>query len=172
MVTLSHTFASEATVIVNEISTRPVVEQDKPFIFELFKTTRAWEMSLVDWSDAQKETFLQQQFAAQTRQYQQNYPQGEHSLILLHGKPTGRIYTAESLYEVQLLDILLVPEARNQGIGSHLMAQLKERARQVNKPLRFYVWQLNHAAQRFYERHNCFCIGETGAYLHMEWNPE
>ena len=91
MVTLSHTFASEATVTTSAISTRPVAEQDNLFIFELFKTTRAWEMSLVDWSDAQKETFLQQQFAAQTQQYQQNYPQGEHSLILLHGKPTGRI---------------------------------------------------------------------------------
>ncbi|MEM7116127.1 MAG: GNAT family N-acetyltransferase, partial [Chloroflexota bacterium] len=120
----------------------------------------------------QKESFLQQQFAAQALQYQKNYPQGQHDLILLNGGSIGRIYTAEGQNELQLLDILLAPEARNQGVGSHFMTQLKGRARQASKPLRFYVWQLNHAAQRFYERHNCYVTHEAGAYLHMEWKPE
>lgn len=155
-----------------EPSLHPVNEQDWPFIYELFKSTRAWEMSLVDWSDEQKETFLQQQFHAQKVQYIGNYPMGEHNIVLLDGRPIGRIYTAELKNEVVLLDVILAPEARNQGVGSFLMEQLKEQARRVNKPLRFYVWQLNHAAQRFYQRHDCYFIDELGAYLHMEWKPE
>ncbi|MCA9996958.1 MAG: GNAT family N-acetyltransferase, partial [Anaerolineales bacterium] len=81
------------------------------------------------------------------------------------------IYVDHNPTEIRLLDIVLLPEKRNQGIGAAYLQTLQQAAGQANIPLRFYVWQLNHAAQRFYQRHGCRVVEEVGAYILMEWRP-
>lgn len=153
------------------ITTRPATGQDDSFLFELYKTMRAWEMSQVDWSETEKNIFLQQQFNAQKTHYLHTFPNANHRIILHNDQPIGRIYVDHHPAEIRLLDIVLLPSARSQGIGSTFLRQLQDEARQANVPLRFYVWQLNHAAQRFYQRHDCRIIEEVGAYVYMEWQP-
>ncbi|MEZ4511885.1 MAG: GNAT family N-acetyltransferase [Chloroflexota bacterium] len=152
-------------------TTRPATSQDDPFLLELYKTMRAWEMAQVDWSESEKDTFLQQQFNAQQTHYLQAFPNATHDIILQNGQPIGRIYVDHNPTEIRLLDIVLLPEKRNQGIGAAYLQTLQQAAGQANIPLRFYVWQLNHAAQRFYQRHGCRVVEEVGAYILMEWRP-
>lgn len=156
---------------VPHTTTRPVTAQDDSFLYGLYKTMRAWEMAQVDWAESEKEKFLQQQFNAQKTHYLQAFPNASHNIILHNGQPIGRIYADHGPNEIRLLDIVLLPETRNQGIGAAYLQALQGEAAQANIPLRFYVWQLNHAAQRFYQRHGCRIVEEVGAYILMEWQP-
>lgn len=153
------------------LSFRPVTEDDTSFLYELYCSTRALEMSAIDWDNAQKQTFLQMQFNAQVSQYQSAFPTANHDIILRKNKPVGRLYIDRSQNEIRLLDIIINPKKRNHGIGSFCLKQLKNEATQANIPLRFYVWHTNYDAQRFYERHDCVELGEMGAYIFMGWHP-
>ncbi len=151
-------------------TTRPVTPEDNEFLYELYKTMRAMEMGLVDWDDNQKEQFLQMQFQAQQTHYQTTFPTAEHQIILLDGHPIGRIYVDRNANEIRLLDIILLPTHRNLGIGTTYLQQLQHDAADKNVPVRFYVWQFNHDAQRFYHRLGFQTVAEAGAYIQMEWN--
>ena len=160
------------TIANHKTTIRLATPSDDPFVFELYKTTRAMEMGMVDWDSAQKEHFLQMQFQAQQTHYQTTFPDADHHLILLNSKPIGRIYVDRADNEIRLLDIILLPTYRNQGIGSFYLQQLKDEAAQTKIPVRFYVWQLNHAALRFYHRHGFHAIEDVGAYVHLQWQPQ
>jgi ribosomal protein S18 acetylase RimI-like enzyme len=169
MDSLTSTFSPQTTP--HNTTARPATSQDEPFLFELYKTMRAWEMAQVDWGESEKDKFLQQQFNAQKNHYLQAFPNATHNIILHNDQPIGRIYVDHNPNEIRLLDIVLLPETRNQGIGKAYLQALQHQAQQANIPLRFYVWQLNQAAQRFYQRHGCQMVQEVGAYILMEWRP-
>lgn len=153
------------------VSTRPYTPDDAPFVFALYATTRAGEMALVDWDDAQKEQFLRMQFQAQKQHYTSAFPAARHDIILFNGEAVGRIYVDRNPHEVRLIDIVLLPAYRNRGIGAFFMEQLKQDARTAGVPVRLFVWQPNEAAQRFYRRHGFEDVGQQGAYVLMEWQP-
>ncbi len=44
------------------ISLRPITAEDVDFLYRVYASTRADEMKLVDWDDAQKRAFLEMQF--------------------------------------------------------------------------------------------------------------
>ena len=152
-------------------STRPVVPEDYEFLYDLYKSMRAPEMGLVDWDENQKEQFLQMQFQAQQTHYQTTFPNADHQIILLDGRSIGRIYVDRTPDEIRLLDIILLPAYRNLGIGNTFLQQLQNEAANKNVPIRFYVWQFNLDAQRFYHRLGFQTVSEAGAYIQMEWNP-
>ena len=58
------------------ITLRPVVlAADQDFLLQVYASTRAHEMSLVPWTDAQKQAFVRQQFEAQLAHYAMQYPE-------------------------------------------------------------------------------------------------
>ena len=52
---------------------------DEGFLLQVYASTREDEMSLVDWSEDQKSTFIKMQFDAQTHHYQVHFPTGRVS---------------------------------------------------------------------------------------------
>jgi ribosomal protein S18 acetylase RimI-like enzyme len=154
------------------IELRPSSEEDETLLYELYASTRDAEMSAVDWDQAQKESFLQMQFAAQMTHYQNHFPQATHHIILLEREPIGRIYVDRNDREIRVLDITISPEYRNRGIGSTLMGKLLDEADQSGAPVRLFVWRLNHDALRWYERLGFSQVEDAGAYLLMERSPQ
>jgi ribosomal protein S18 acetylase RimI-like enzyme len=152
------------------LTLRLVAGADEPFLFALYSSTRAAEMALVDWPVEQQQRFLQMQFGAQQEHYRANFPMAEHKIILLGREDVGRIYVDRAGDEIRLLDITITPEQRNGGIGRKLMTDLQAEGAASGQPVRFYVWQLNHDALRFYKRLGFKEAGaEAGAYIAMEW---
>lgn len=149
---------------------RPAALEDKPFLRQLFATTRAEELALMPWDDHQKETFISMQFNAQDQQYAMSYPQADHSIILLKDVPIGRMMVARNDTAISLVDIALVPEFRNVGIGSGLIKDLLNEAAAVGKPVRLHVF-FSSAAVRLYESLGFSRIGLDTAYLEMIWVP-
>src|SRR5258706_11838815 len=56
------------------IAYRPVRPEDRPFLRYVYGTTREEELQRVPWSDEQKANFIDMQFHAQTRHYEDYYP--------------------------------------------------------------------------------------------------
>ncbi|MGR9087925.1 MAG: GNAT family N-acetyltransferase [Gammaproteobacteria bacterium] len=149
------------------ISFRPVGAEDRSFLYKVYVSTRLDELTAVAWNARQKEAFLDMQFNAQQRHYQEHYADAEFLLILLGAQPVGRLYTARRPNEIRIIDISLLPDHRNSGIGSIILNNLIVEARDQMKPLRIHVERSNPAA-RLYRRLGFVPIGEHGIYSFME----
>ena len=82
-----------------------VTTEDIPFLFVLYASTRKEEMALTDWTQEQIDWFLNMQFDLQCKQWQQNYPHADFDLVLLEGKPVGRIFVNRQNSHIYLIDI-------------------------------------------------------------------
>jgi ribosomal protein S18 acetylase RimI-like enzyme len=149
------------------IAFRPIAPADRPFLQQVYASTREQEMAMVDWSDRAKAEFLQMQFDAQHQYYQANYTQTSFQIILLHGEAIGRLYVARWEDEIRIVDLALLPDYRDRGIGSQILQDLLAEAAQRNLPLRIHVEQYNRAL-RLYQRLGFQKIGEHGVYWLMQ----
>lgn len=154
------------------VSLRAVAPEDEEFLVSVYASTRADELAQVPWTDEQKAAFVRMQFEAQRRDYEARYTGKDHNVILLDGRPVGRLWLGRDDEQIRLLDIALLPEWRNRGVGTALITRLIEEARETGKALRDMVFVLNPDAQRFYERLGFRVFEEFGAYRHMEWRAE
>ena len=95
-----------------EIELRPISDTDRPFLAQVYASTRKEELELTDWSEAQKRDFLAMQFDAQHRHYQEHYRGAAFQIILHKGQPVGRLYLDHWPEELRLVDITLLPASR------------------------------------------------------------
>src|SRR5205809_3586319 len=107
-----------APVQIMPITLRSIRPEDETFLFQVYASTREEEMAVVAWDDEQKQAFLQMQFNAQRLSYQQQFPQAEYQVIQRGDVAAGRLIVDRSDEGVLLIDIALLPEHRNAGIGS------------------------------------------------------
>lgn len=157
-------------MLPSEISLRPITEADMPFLYALYANTREDELAVVVWSPEEKATFLTSQFWAQHTYYQEHYADAHFDIILKDGQPIGRFYLQRRPDEYRLMDIALVAEMRNQGIGSRFMRDLLEKATAEGVAVRLHVENYN-PAYRLYTRFGFQPLGENGVYTFMEWLP-
>ncbi len=154
---------------ITDISLRPIEDADIPFLFQVYASTRADEMAMVPWNDEEKHQFLAMQFHAQHTYYIENYTKATFDVILWKNEPVGRLYVEEWPTELRIIDIALLPQYRNQGIGSYFLKKLMKRAQAAKKGLSIHVEQ-NNPAMQLYKRLKFKKVGEHGVYDLMEWN--
>lgn len=157
-----------SSTIASRVCIRPAEPEDDEFLYAVYASTRQEELSLVAWDDEQKTAFLRMQYAAQHAHYHTYYSDADFGVILVGDCPAGRIYVAHRPEEILLIDIALLPEYRNLGIGTSLVEALIEEARQGKKPLRLHVEPFNPAL-RLYDRLGFVKIADRGFYWFMEW---
>lgn len=153
------------------VSLRPVTPADREFLVVVYGGTRAQELAQVDWTIEQKVGFIRWQFEMQEQEYNQRYPEARYDVILVDGVPAGRMWVGVDDKQIRLLDIAIIPQFQNRGVGTQLLKQLMDEATQANKVLRHMVFMLNDNAFRFYERLGFVTIEDIGGYKHMEWDP-
>ena len=151
------------------VTLRPVTPADDEFLLAVYASTRAEELAQVNWEPGQKEMFVAWQFGLQRQEYDTRYPTARYQVILVNDQPAGRIWVGEDDAQIRLLDIGLLEEFQNRGVGTYLLKQLIAEAGERNKPLRHMVFVLNNNAHRFYERLGFVVIEDVGGYKHMEW---
>ena len=150
---------------------RPVEPGDEAFLLGLYASTREQEMALVPWPEEEKRAFIQMQFQAQHKYYQEAFPDAQFSLILRDGRPAGRLYMERRADEHRIIDIALLPEYRGQGLGSGLMNDILTEAGAAGKPVRIHV-ERNNPALSLYSRLGFRQVEDQGVYHLMEWRPE
>ena len=153
------------------VSLRPVTNADREFLIAVYGSTREKELNQVAWEEGQKEAFVRWQFERQHEEYRQRFPNARYDVVLVDGAPAGRIWVGQDDTQIRLLDIALLTEFQNRGVGTYLIRQLMAEATQSNKVLRHMVFVLNDNAHRFYERLGFVVIEDLGGYKHMEWIP-
>jgi len=151
------------------ITLRTVSAADDEFLLSVYYSTRDEELAQATWEPGQRDFFVRWQFELQRREYDLRFPQAEYDVILVDDKPAGRIWIGTDDDEIRLLDIALLPEFQNQGVGTMLLRLLIEKATGANKRLRHMVFVHNNDAHRFYERLGFSVIEDLGAYKHMEF---
>lgn len=153
---------------VASITLRPATPDDDTFQLELYAGTRQDELELIDWNEDQKQAFIKMQFNARQLQYSHRYPLADDNIILQGSQPIGRMLVDRNEQEIVLVDIALLPEHRNAGIGTRLVQSLLDEAVRTGKSVRLHVVTTNPAV-RMYERLGFSTADDNGSYLEMNW---
>jgi ribosomal protein S18 acetylase RimI-like enzyme len=149
---------------------RPVEEADRPFLVDLYASTRDEELGQVDWDDGQKRVFVEHQFSAQDLHYRQNYPGATLDLIEVDGERAGRLYVFRGKSDIRIMDIALAPPFRGRGLGTSLLRSLIEEADASGRKLSIHV-EYNNPARSLYDRLGFKPVDEHGIYVLMERPP-
>lgn len=155
--------------IFDTLTLRDETEQDIAFLKQLYAETRATEMAYFPWTDDQKNAFLAMQFDLQRRHYRENYPNTEFAIILLDNNPVGRWYLQRRADNFHLIDISLLAEYRNQGIGRYLLKNLIAGGQKEQKTVHLHV-ETTNPALRLYQRLGFIAVEEYGVHWLMKWN--
>jgi ribosomal protein S18 acetylase RimI-like enzyme len=147
---------------------RRIAETDLPFLGQLYASTRIEELSVADWSDAQKADFLASQFQAQHAHYQRYYP-GADWLVIVHiGEDIGRLYVERWPSQVRIIDIAFLPGHCRRGFGTALLRDLMDEAAAAGKAVSIHV-EKNNPAMRLYRRLGFATEEDKGVYDLMRW---
>lgn len=152
-------------------SLRAARDADLPWLRELYASTRAEEMAMLPWPDAMKRAFTDQQFFLQHQHYIQHYPATDF-MILEHGPVrVGRYYLQRLAQDYLVVDISLLPEKRQAGIGSVLLSATQETAQSEGAGVLLHVSRTNPRARRLYEKLG-FVATESGTtHDTLHWWP-
>ncbi len=154
----------------DSIFLRPATPADEDFLRQVYAGSRAEELAAAPWTVEQREAFLRMQFNAQHQDYHKNYPAASYQIILSQGIPVGRLYVDRREKEIHILDIALLSECRNAGIGSEILRNLIEESEAVGKPLTIYVEKFNRALH-LYQRLDFVPMEEGPIYFFMQRSP-
>lgn len=154
-----------------DVELRPVTAADRDVLLAVYASTRADEMAVVPWSDADKDAFVRLQFEAQDRHYRAHFPSADHDLVLVDGRPAGRLWVDRGPDEIRILDLALLPEARGRGVGTRLLLALVDEGQRAGVVVRLHVEDGN-PARRLYDRLGFTPAGRTGVHLMMEHRCE
>jgi ribosomal protein S18 acetylase RimI-like enzyme len=155
---------------MNDVTLRPMLPEDMPFLLRVYASTRVDELAPVPWTPEQKADFITMQFNAQHSHYQQHYSDAQFLVILLEGEPVGRLYIHRRTKEIEVMDIALLPDYRRRGIGSMLLQKITQEADDTRRDTTLYVEQ-NNPALELYTRLGFIREDEHGIYYFMRRPP-
>lgn len=153
------------------VQLRPVEPGDEPVLVRIYAGSRAEELTLAPWGERGKRAFVEMQLAAQTQHYRAHYPAAQHQIICADGEPIGRLYLDKRPSEVRILDIAVLPENRNAGIGTLVVTNILEEAGSARLPVTVYVETYN-SAMRFFENLGFQKTTQDELKVLMRWDPE
>jgi ribosomal protein S18 acetylase RimI-like enzyme len=159
-----------AALVSQGFALRPETDDDLPFLMSLYASGREEELAAAPWTPEQKNAFLAQQFQAQRHHYRTYMPDCAYDVIEQNGAPVGRLYLEATPDMLNLVDIALVAELRNQGVGHAILVALQEAAIESGRRIVAFVEKFNPAL-RLYRRLGYTDVKDHDVYLEIEWRP-
>lgn len=153
----------------HNITYRLANQDDDAFLFDLFVQTRQSDFQNLSMDDNQKQMLLRWQYQAQSKSYFAHHPDLTHFIILNHGEPVGRFMFNESENDLHIVDIAVMPQTQNQGIGSAVIQKYIEYGKQTHKKVWLQVFKTNKA-KHLYERMGFQITSENDLQYTMEWS--
>lgn len=153
---------------------RDITVNDEESLYQIYASTRTEELvQVTDWTPSQKEAFLRWQFTAQHTHYQNNYEGAHFWIIESNSRVIGRLYldTNFESESMRIIDIALLPEWRNRGIGKKILLDIMDLAETMNLCVTIHVESFNRA-MKLYKKLGFTLVSETnGVYHLLEWKP-
>jgi ribosomal protein S18 acetylase RimI-like enzyme len=152
------------------VGLRPATQADEDFLYRVYASTRVDELAGTGWDEPSKEAFVRMQYDAQARAYRAGHPRASFDVVLIGGRPAGRLYVDRDTEAIHLIDIALLPENRARGAGTKLLEALIQEGKTDGRRVTLNVERSNRA-RALYERLG-FRVVHTGeVYLDLEWSP-
>jgi GNAT superfamily N-acetyltransferase len=145
---------------------RPVTAADRPFLLELYASTRADELAAVPWDEPTRTAFLAGQLALREAAYARDAPHTDRSVVLVDDQPAGRLDVDRRRDEIRVVDLALLPGVRGQGLGGRLLAALVTESEQRGVPLTLHV-ERHNPARRLYARLGFVVAEDLGVHLRL-----
>jgi ribosomal protein S18 acetylase RimI-like enzyme len=132
------------------VGLRPATDADHDLLLALFAEDRRKELEHLPLPDDQKAAFLRQQFDAQRRGHDDQFPGIERSIIVADGHDAGRLDRHREDERVRVVEIMVAPAHQGRGIGTAALARTIHDA--GSKPVVLSVEATNEGARRLYGR--------------------
>ena len=150
------------------LSIRHTEAADEPFLEAVYADSRRDELAPFGWSRGQEDAFFKMQFQMQSRAYQMQFPDADYHIVELDGEWVGRMIVQRGEKEIRLVDVSLLTEFRNRGIGTILLERLKTEAGS-DRVLSLRVLKTNAGAKRLYERMGLVVVESSDLHFTMQW---
>lgn len=150
------------------LSIRRAETADETFLEAVYADSRRDELAPFGWSREQEDAFFKMQFQMQSRAYQMQFPDADYHIVELDDEPVGRMIVQRGEKEIRLVDVSLLAEFRNRGIGTFLLERLKTEAGS-DRVLSLHVLKTNAQAKRLYERLGLVAVKESDLHFTMQW---
>ncbi len=141
---------------------------DAEFLARLYASTRA-DLQSATADPALVTSIVGMQQRLQAADYRQAFPHAHYLLLEQAGTPCGRIVIDAGAAALRLVDIALLPAARGQGLGGHILRALQGCARELALPLTLSVHHSNPRARRLYLAHGFEVTGRNQASEQLMW---
>ena len=143
------------------IALRLANSADSEFAYEVVcKTIRPYaEQTFGIWQEAQVRSMLASNISA-----------GFTKIIMADANPAGILTAKELENHIQLDQLFVLPEYQRDGIGTELVRQMLQRAKELEVPVRLRVLRVN-PAKRLYERMGFFVTSEEPERFYMQSAP-
>ena len=161
--------AVPALLLQRGYTLRPLVQDDLPWLRDLYASTRAEELAEVPWPEAAKRMFLDGQFALQHQHYLAHFSDANFLAIERGGGAVGRYYLQRNPSHDLIVDISLFPAERGSGVASALIAHSQHEACLRGSGMELHVHIGNSAALRLYQRLGFVVGAHQGPHLLMRW---
>lgn len=153
---------------------RATTDDDAEFQFRLFCLSRE-ELSATLGALPGFDLLMRMQFRAQSHSYAAHYPNAELLVIAqasqkAEPEPIGRVVVDWSGRELRLIDIALVPQRRNLGVGAAVIGHFQRAASARQALMRLSVARSNAAAERLYRRLGFNAFTGDEVYAQLEWS--
>lgn len=148
------------------IERRPATEGDRELLFELFRSALAPEDTFQALPESKRGPLLRAKFDTREQRYRKNYPLADFDVLTVDGKPAGKLYIDRGDDEFVLIDISLLPEFRNRGIGTAVIGRLVEEAGRLVLPVRTRV-RHHSPAWRLWRRLGFERVGDDGTHYEI-----
>jgi ribosomal protein S18 acetylase RimI-like enzyme len=142
---------------------RPALPADADFEHLLYASTRD------DLRPLGPEVFdglVGMHFRAQSMSIRLEHPQAERKIVMVQDAPVGRLIIDASGNHIEVIDVALLPEYRNGGLGTSLLNSVLAQADRLGRAIRLHVEKQSRAV-RLYERLGFVICGDSGMYLAM-----
>jgi N-acetylglutamate synthase-like GNAT family acetyltransferase len=155
---------------MSTLAVRPALPQDEIFLYELYRAIRGPQFDMTPLNAQQKEHMLRFQFQAQISSYTQQYPNSCYHIVLVDGKPCGRLWVAPATRALHLVDIAIHPNLQKKGVGTVLVQRLQQEAQNLKVPITSMVDRCNPGSLRFHQRLGFTIVREDVLNYFLEWN--
>jgi GNAT superfamily N-acetyltransferase len=156
---------------MSTLAVRPALSQDEVFLYELYRAVRGPQFDQTPLNAEQKEHMLRFQFQAQLSSYTQQYPNSCFHIVLIDGRPCGRLWVAPGERNLHLVDIAMHPSVQKKGVGTVLVQRVQQEAQQRRVPITSMVDRFNPGSLRFHKRLGFSIVREDLLNYYMEWTP-
>ena len=105
-------------------------------------------------------------YRAQSMSIRLEHPDAERKIVLVQQAPVGRLIIDASGNYIEVIDVALLPEYRNCGLGTSVLNSVLAQADRLGRAIRLHVEKQSRAL-RLFERLGFVISGDVGMYLAM-----